>query len=98
MDAHGFAAEIWQSESVASWAFVTVPADASDDLRLRTGPPTAFGSVRVEVTVGGTTWLTSVFPDTRSGCFVLPLKKAVRRAEGLEIGDVAQVSLVPAEA
>jgi len=47
--------------------------------------------VRVEVTVGATTWRTSVFPDKRG--YALPVKKAVRRAESLDIGDSARVTL-----
>jgi hypothetical protein len=93
-----FEAEIWRSESTGSWAFVTVPADDSDDIRFRSGPPVGFGSVRVEVTVGGTTWRTSVFPDARSGCYVLPFKQSVRRAERLDVGDVAALSLELVEA
>ena len=93
MGSYEFEAEIWLSESVGAWAFVTVPPDLSEDIRYSSGPPAGFGSVRVEVTVGGTTWRTSVFPDARSGCFVLPFKQAVRRAESLDIGDVAQLSL-----
>ena len=88
-----FEAEIWLSESAGAWAFVTVPPDVSDDIRYSSGPPAGFGSVRVEVTVGGSTWRTSVFPDAKSGCFVLPFKQAIRRAEGLDIGDVALLSL-----
>ena len=56
-----------------------------------TTPPRGFGSVRVEVTLGETTWRTSVFPEAASGCFVLPVKKAVRRAEGVDPGDVGRV-------
>lgn len=46
-----------------------------------------FGSIRVRATIGKTTWDTSIFPDKRSGTYVLPLKAAVRRAEGLDGGD-----------
>ena len=49
--------------------------------------------VRVEVSVGDTTWLTSVFPDKASGCFVLPVKRQVRTAEGLDAGEEVAVSL-----
>jgi Domain of unknown function (DUF1905) len=93
LGSYEFEAEIWLSESVGSWAFVTVPPDLSDDIRYSSGPPAGFGSVRVEVIVGSTTWRTSVFPDTKSGCFVLPFKQAVRREEDLDIGDVARLSL-----
>jgi hypothetical protein len=46
----------------------------------------------VEVTVGGCTWQTSVFPS-KEGNFVLPVKKAVRRAEDLLPGDPMTVGL-----
>lgn len=70
-----------------------MPADVSDDVRALGGPARGFGWVPVEVTVGGSTWRTSVFPDAKRGCFVLPVKKAVRRAEDLEVGDTARVGL-----
>ncbi|MEZ5231631.1 MAG: DUF1905 domain-containing protein [Acidimicrobiales bacterium] len=56
-------------------------------------PGRGFGSVRVEATIGATVWRTSVFPDRGSGCYVLPLKQAVRKAEGLLDGDPATVTL-----
>jgi hypothetical protein len=90
-----FDAELWQWDAQDGWFFVTLPEDASDDVRLSSGPPRGFGSVRVEASIGGTTWQTSVFPDKGSGCFVLPVKKAVRRAEGIEEGDVVRVRVVP---
>lgn len=90
-----FAADlwVWDARKSDSWTFVTVPAEHSDDLRATAGPPHGFGSIRVEVRIGTTTWRTSVFPDTGSGCYVLPVKAAVRRAEGLTAGDTAQVAL-----
>lgn len=93
MDLIEFDAEIWASASVGSWAFVSLPADLADEVRLVSGPPTAFGSVRVEVRLGGSTWRTSVFPDARSGSYVLPVKAAVRRAEGVDVGDPVHLSL-----
>ena len=90
-----FEAELWVWESSpdsTAWVFVTVPEDEAEEIRLRSGPPRGFGSVRVEVTIGGSTWRTSVFPDKTRG-FVLPLKKAVRRAESLDVGDSARLRL-----
>ncbi|HEU5036498.1 MAG TPA: DUF1905 domain-containing protein [Nocardioides sp.] len=89
-----FDAELWEWDAApegSSWVFVTVPEDETDEIRLRSGPPRGFGSVRVEVTIGATTWRTSVFPDKRG--YALPVKKAVRRAESLEVGDPARVRL-----
>ncbi len=73
--------------------FVTVPADLSADIRAISGERRGFGSVRVEVTIGVTTWRTSVFPDSTTRCFVLPVKKAVRTAEDIEVGELARVGL-----
>jgi hypothetical protein len=52
-----------------------------------------FGSLRVRVTVGGSTWTTSIFPDSVRGSYVLPIKRAVRQAENLDVGDVANVTV-----
>ncbi len=87
-----FKADLWP-HSAGSWVFVTVPRDDSDEIRDVAPDPGGFGSVRVQVTVGETDWRTSVFPDAKSRCFVLPIKKQVRAAEHLDVGDTATVRL-----
>ena len=90
----GFEAALWAWEAQDAWYFVTVPADLSDEIGVRFGTRAAgFGSIRVEVTIGGTTWRTSVFPDKKRGAYVLPVKKQVRKAEGLDDGVTAKVEL-----
>jgi len=88
-----FSAELWRWPAQDAWRFVTVLEDLAAAIRFAAGPPRGFGSVRVEVTVGMTTWRTSVFPDASLGTFVLPVKAAVRRAEGLDDGDLVEVRL-----
>ena len=78
-----FTAPLWLYPGEGSWYFVTVPEDISDDISaLTAGRRKGFGSVRVSVTVGGSTWQTSVFPS-KSGSYILPVKKAIRTAENL---------------
>ena len=48
--------------------------------------------VRVTVRVGGSEWQTSVFPQ-KGGTWFLPVKVAVRRAEGLEEGETVEAEL-----
>jgi len=86
-----FQAELWEHDGKGAWCFVTVPEEPSEDIRLSGAMPAGFGSYKVEATVGGTVWQTSVFPA--SECFVLPMKKAVRAAESIEIGDQVRVAL-----
>ena len=94
MNPFEFTADLWRYTGEAAWYFVTLPHDVADDIDEITGEARrGFGSVRVEVTVGSTTWKTSVFPDTKSESFVLPVKKAVRSAEGLDDGSSVSVLL-----
>jgi len=89
-----FDAELWQWDARRgdSWVFVSLPTDASEEIReVSSGPRRGFGSVRVRVTIGESTWATSIFPDSGRGCFVLPVKRAVRKTEELDVGDVAAV-------
>jgi hypothetical protein len=83
---------IWDARRDDSWTFVSLPSDAAEDIReLAAGPRRGFGSVRVRVTVGGSTWTTSIFPGRDT--YVLPIKRAVRKAEALEAGDIASVTV-----
>lgn len=90
--AEHFAAELWCVVD-GTWRFVTLPDHLSDVVRFESGPPRGFGSVRVEVTIGDTTWRTSVFPSAGGGPYVLPVKASVRRAEGLDDGESVAVTL-----
>ncbi|MBM6401987.1 DUF1905 domain-containing protein [Phycicoccus sonneratiae] len=88
-----FSAPLWRWRE-GSWHFVTVPQAVSDEVDEAVGDATGgFGSVRVEVTVGATVWRTSLFPSTEEAAYVLPVKKAVRTAEGLLEGEPAQVTV-----
>ncbi len=92
---HVFRAEIWEHSpgDPGSWHFLTLPVDVSEEIELEAGPREGFGSVRVEVSIGSTTWRTSLFPDTSAGSYVLPLKKPVRQSEGLYAGEACEVTL-----
>lgn len=90
---HEFTAELWLYPGEAGWHFLTLPAQVADDIDEEVGERAGFGSIPVEVTVGSTTWVTSIFPDKASASFVLPVKKAVRSAEGLDVGTMVTVGL-----
>lgn len=94
MTTYHFSAVLWEYEGSASWHFVSLPTDVADEIADEAEDRTnGFGSVRVQVTIGGTQWSTSLFPSKRSGTYVLPVKKAVRTAERLIEGEPAEVSL-----
>jgi hypothetical protein len=85
---------IWDARRDESWTFVSLPVDASEEIRDRAaGLRRGFGSVRVRATVGGSSWTTSVFPDSGRNAYVLPVKRAIRAAESLSAGDVTTVTV-----
>jgi hypothetical protein len=84
---------IWDARRTETWTFVSVPLEPSAEIReWAAGIPRGFGSVRVEATIGGTTWRTSIFPGG-DGRYALPVKKAVRAAESLVVGEPARVGI-----
>jgi uncharacterized protein DUF1905 len=85
-------AELWRYPGPAGWHFVTLPPDVADDVRARS-EARPFGSVSAEVTLGDTTWSTSLFADTKSASYLLPVKAAVRGREGVADGDTVTLTL-----
>lgn len=82
----------WDVRRHDTWVFVDLPETTSDEIAdLAEGRTRGFGSVRVDVAIGSTRWRTSIFPG--AACYVLPVKKAVRAAQGVGLGDVVHVVL-----
>jgi hypothetical protein len=90
----------WQSATApAAWFFVTIAGEVADDIRLAAiggqwlDGRKGFGSAKVQATIGGTSWSTSVFPHKESGGWLLPVKAAVRKAEAIAEGDAVTVTV-----
>ena len=85
---------LWQTPK-AAWHFVTVPLEISESIRFF-NPPAAkrgWGSVRVEATIGGIQWKSSIFPDKESGSYLLPIKAEIRKTESLALDDTVKLQL-----
>ena len=80
---------LWSGEG-ASWHFITVLSGEirAESLARRTG----VGSVKVEATINGVAWRTSVFPQ-KSGGYILPVKKDVRRRADIAAGEEVTLRL-----
>ena len=86
-------------DGYAPIGFLRIPPEAAAAIvghelerRLETGRRRGFGSVKVTVTLGGSRWQTSLFPN-KDGSWFLPIKKPVRVAEGLTQGIAVEVEL-----
>ena len=87
-----FSGEIWTWRGPAPHHFMTVPAEASAQLRALSSVVTyGWGMIPVRAWTGASAWETSLF--AKDGLYVLPLKAAVRREEGLGPGDTIRVRM-----
>ncbi|MGX1159183.1 uncharacterized protein DUF1905 [Arthrobacter sp. SLBN-100] len=91
---YSFKAELWLYPGEAGWHFLTLPAEIADDVRAQTaGASKAFGSIKVMAKVAGHSWQTSLFRDTKSGSYLLPVKKDIRDKARISEGDEVAVQL-----
>lgn len=81
------------SGETASWHFLTISKSISAKIKKLQNIRRGWGSVRVSVSIGETTWLTSIFPDARSGTYLLPVKASVRDKEDLCAEDMVTYTL-----
>lgn len=83
---------LWQGK--AAWHFVGIPKEQSDELKKYFGKNArGWGSIPVTITIGKTTWKTSIFPDKKSGTYLLPLKEIIRKKEKISEGDMLEFLL-----
>lgn len=87
-------ASVWLYPGMAGWHFVTIPQKQSDEIRTNFwAKKRGWGSLPVRVTLGKMRWKTSIFPDKKQGCYVLPLKADVRKKEKVKAGGTVNFSL-----
>ena len=85
-----FTGDIFEWRGPAPYYYVAVPDDDSADIKEAAPILTyGWGVIPARVVVGDTEWTTSLFP--KDGRYLVPLKDVVRRAEGLDVGDVVDV-------
>jgi len=93
MSDYSFKAKLWIYQGKAAWHFVTLPKALSQEIRvLCFDKKAAWGSVRVRVTIGSNSWNTSIFPDTKAGTYLLPIKVDVRKKEKIAADDIVEIT------
>ena len=86
-----FAGEIVEWRGPAPFYFVPLPPDEAELIDEVKAEVAYWGVIPVTARLGRTSFTTSMFP--REETYFLPLKDAVRRAEGVGLGDVVEVQL-----
>jgi GNAT superfamily N-acetyltransferase len=87
-----FAGELHYWRGPSPYHFIRVPGDVCVGLRaLSTVVSYGWGVIPVTGRIGSTVWETSLFP--KDDGYVVPIKDAVRKAQGLALGDTVTVEL-----
>ena len=87
-------AKVWVYPRQAAWHFVSVPPKETAEIKqIFQGLSRGFGSFPVTVTIGTTSWKTSVFPDNKTKTFLLPIKVLVRKKEQILAGTKIEFKL-----
>jgi hypothetical protein len=88
--------KLWKYQtSKAAWHFLTIDKKITKKIKAaKLQKSRGWGSIRVNVTIGKTTWPTSIFP-TKEGEYYLPVKVSVRRKEKIKDGDLVSVLFEP---
>lgn len=76
--------EVMVYPGMGGWRFLIIPKKVGKRIKEAFGDMAAgWGSIKVFVIIGETTWKTSIFPDKKLGTYLLPLKAQVRKAENI---------------
>jgi hypothetical protein len=87
-----FSGELWFWKGPAPWHFVTVGQPQCHELEAASAIVSyGWGMIPVTARIGRTSWTTSLWP--KDGRYIVPVKAWVRKAEGLELGDIVTVRL-----
>jgi hypothetical protein len=91
-----FEGEVIEWRGPAPYFFVAMSESDSAELKEEARSLIYWGQVPVQVVLGATEFSTALFP--KDGRYLVPLKDAVRKAEGVVEGDRVRVELRPARA
>jgi GNAT superfamily N-acetyltransferase len=87
-----FIGEVIEWRGPAPYYFVSVPEQEGVALRAAASAASyGWGMLPIRARIGSTEWKTSLWP--KDGGYLLPLKDAVRKPEGLDAGDAVDVRL-----
>lgn len=77
-----------------AWHFITLPSNVADEINFfYADQKRGWGSLPVEVTIGESTWSTSIFPQKETKSFFLPVKALVRKNENIADGDEVECKI-----
>ena len=88
-----FSGELWYWRGPSPFHFISVPHDGARAIQAVAAEITyGWGMIPAKVRIGESEWATALWP--KDGGYIVPIKDAFRKAEGLELGDAVTVQVV----
>jgi hypothetical protein len=85
---------VWKSEGPGGWYFITIPSETSKSIRsLHQETEEGWGRLKANAQVGRTQWDTAIWFDTKHDAYILPLKAAIRKKEGITEGSYCKLKI-----
>ena len=87
-----FSGTVWEWRGPAPFYFVSVPIEMATEIKeFAAAVSYGWGMIPVAGRIGKTSFTTSLW--AKNGTYAVPLKDAVRKAEGISLGDLVFVEL-----
>ena len=86
-----FEGPVMEWRGPAPFYFVAIPEQDSEDIKFAAKGLEYWGQVPVVVRIGDAEFTTALFP--KDGCYLIPLKDAVRKPASIEVDQVLAVGL-----
>jgi len=86
--------KVWLWPGQNPWHFVYVDGKIQDDI-ISKAKKHHMGMIRVQAQIGRTIWETSLLPFKKENCYLLAIKKDIRKKEDVVDGDTVTIILEP---
>ena len=89
-----FSNKLWK-DKLSSWYFVSLPKDVSKEIRDNLQwQEEGWGRMKATATIKSLDWSTSIWFDTTTESYILPVKKEIRKKLSLIEGDLLEVDIL----
>jgi len=90
-----FSAKLWRHAPEGGWYFVTIPKEISKEIRTHLQwQEEGWGRMKASATIKDHKWNTSIWFDTKTKNYVLPIKAEVRKKLAIKIDDLLNLSIL----
>ncbi|MDQ5952836.1 MAG: hypothetical protein QG551_64 [Patescibacteria group bacterium] len=84
--------KVWRWPGVGGWHFVYVDGTIKEKIK-KVAKPYGSGFVKIEASLGKTSWQTALFPHTKENSYLISIKQNVRKKEDVFEGDEVKIKI-----